>query len=91
MPGSDSACPANGPMRSAPRRQRCPHCRGKVQPVITGGVGVVFKGDGFYVTDSRRRTQKKSDSAAAEPGQPAAETPPSAGKAGAAKSEATPD
>jgi len=38
---------------SAPRRQRCPKCRGKVERLISGGMGVVFKGSGFYVTDSR--------------------------------------
>ena len=38
---------------SAPRRQRCPKCRGKVQRLISGGMSVHFKGSGFYVTDSR--------------------------------------
>jgi putative FmdB family regulatory protein len=38
---------------SAPRRQRCPHCRGRVERLISGGLGVHFKGSGFYVTDSR--------------------------------------
>jgi putative FmdB family regulatory protein len=38
---------------SAPRRQRCPKCRGKVERLISGGMGVHFKGGGFYVTDSR--------------------------------------
>ena len=38
---------------SAPRRQRCPLCRGKVERLISGGLGVHFKGSGFYVNDSR--------------------------------------
>lgn len=38
---------------SAPKRQRCPECRGKVIRLISGGMGVHFKGSGFYVTDSR--------------------------------------
>ena len=38
---------------SAPRRQRCPQCRGKVQRLISGGMGLHFKGSGFDVTDSR--------------------------------------
>jgi len=38
---------------SAPRRQRCPECRGKVQRLISGGSGVHFKGSGFYITDSK--------------------------------------
>jgi len=39
-------------MTAAPR-QRCPLCRGKVQKLISGGAGILFKGSGFYVTDSR--------------------------------------
>ena len=38
---------------SAPRRQRCPECRGRVERLISGGSGVVFKGSGFYINDSR--------------------------------------
>ncbi|MCK9996449.1 MAG: zinc ribbon domain-containing protein [Candidatus Krumholzibacteria bacterium] len=41
---------------SAPRRQRCPECRGKVTRLISGGLGIHFKGSGFYVTDSRIKT-----------------------------------
>jgi len=35
-------------------RRRCPECRGKVRRLIGTGVGIAFKGSGFYVTDSRR-------------------------------------
>ncbi len=38
---------------SAPRRQRCPECRGKVERLISGGAGLHFKGSGFYINDSR--------------------------------------
>ena len=38
---------------SAPKRQRCPECRGKVVRLISGGMGVHFKGSGFYINDSR--------------------------------------
>lgn len=44
---------------SAPRRQRCPSCRGKVERLVSGGAGVLFKGSGFYVTDSRAKNGKK--------------------------------
>jgi putative FmdB family regulatory protein len=40
---------------SAPKRQRCPKCRGKVTRLISGGMGIHFKGPGFYVTDSRAK------------------------------------
>ena len=48
---------------SAPRRQRCPECRGKVERLISGGMGVHFKGSGFYINDSRGKN--KGDSGAA--------------------------
>lgn len=44
---------------SAPRRQRCPVCRSKVELLISGGLGVVFKGEGFYVNDSRAATRSR--------------------------------
>jgi putative FmdB family regulatory protein len=52
---------------SAPRRQRCPKCRGKVERLISGGMGVHFKGSGFYVNDSRGKMSgdRQSESAPA--------------------------
>ena len=49
---------------SAPRRERCPECRGKVERLVSGGMGVVFKGSGFYKTDSRAKTGKAEAPAA---------------------------
>ncbi len=40
---------------TAPKRQRCPKCRGRVERLISGGVGLLFKGSGFYHTDSRAK------------------------------------
>jgi len=34
-------------------RKTCPLCKGKVKRMIGGGAGVIFKGSGFYVNDSR--------------------------------------
>lgn len=31
----------------------CPECEGRVERVITGGVGFLLKGTGFYQTDYR--------------------------------------
>jgi putative FmdB family regulatory protein len=54
---------------SAPRRQRCPACRGKVERLLSGGAGILFKGSGFYVTDSRAKNDTaKSDTPAAGTG-----------------------
>jgi hypothetical protein len=50
----------------------CPECKGEVQKVYSN-VGVVFKGSGFYKTDSR--TTKPSQTS--QPSKtPAAPTPP---------------
>jgi len=59
---------------SAPRRQRCPLCRGKVERLISGGLGVHFKGSGFYVNDSRGK--KGADQSASQASvTPAGDTP----------------
>jgi putative FmdB family regulatory protein len=34
----------------------CPVCGGSVRRVIGGGMGIIFKGPGFYVTDSKNST-----------------------------------
>ena len=66
---------------SAPKRQRCPKCRGKVERLISGGLGVHFKGSGFYVNDSRAKNgttagtgdaAPKSDKPAKSPDKPSA-------------------
>ena len=48
----------------------CPECKGEVRRLIGAGAGIIFKGSGFYVTDSRKSSSstsstgesKKSDS-----------------------------
>ncbi len=32
----------------------CPECGQKVKRVIGGGTGIIFKGSGFYVNDSKK-------------------------------------
>ncbi len=39
----------------------CPECEGRVHRVI-GPTGVIFKGSGFYVNDSRKSSAKSKDS-----------------------------
>lgn len=38
---------------SAPHKQKCPHCRGKAERVLSAP-GFQFKGSGWYVTDYSR-------------------------------------
>ncbi|RLC20020.1 MAG: zinc ribbon domain-containing protein [Deltaproteobacteria bacterium] len=33
----------------------CPECGGKLRKKISGGVGLVFKGSGFYITDYKNK------------------------------------
>lgn len=33
---------------------KCPKCKGALRRVIHGGMGVIFKGSGFYTTDNKK-------------------------------------
>jgi putative FmdB family regulatory protein len=39
----------------------CPLCGEKVRRLISGGGGVLFKGNGFYITDHRSESYKKKE------------------------------
>ncbi len=39
--------------------KRCPKCRGKIRRCIGTGVGIIFRGSGFYATDYRSESYKK--------------------------------
>ena len=39
---------------------KCSKCGGKVERLISGGSGVLFKGSGFYITDYRSESYKKA-------------------------------
>jgi predicted nucleic acid-binding Zn ribbon protein len=39
----------------------CPVCAGKLNRLISGGVGVIFKGSGFYTTDYKNNSHQKYD------------------------------
>lgn len=58
MPTYDYACDSCGhafeafqKMSDEPLRE-CPECGKAVRRVLTGGLGISFKGSGFYVNDS---------------------------------------
>jgi len=82
MPTYEYACTACGHQFEAFQSFRdatlteCPECKGEVRKVFSN-VGVVFKGSGFYKTDSR------STSSPSSPATPAAKpaTPPPAAPA----------
>ncbi len=37
----------------------CPECNGKLKRLVGGGTGIIFKGSGFYVNDSKKTTEPK--------------------------------
>jgi putative FmdB family regulatory protein len=42
--------------------KHCPKCNGMLRRVISGGIGIIFKGSGFYVTDYKKpRLPQKAD------------------------------
>ena len=41
---------------------KCENCGGKVNRIITGGTGLIFKGSGFYLTDYKDRKKSTDDS-----------------------------
>ncbi len=44
----------------------CPECRGKARRVIHS-IPVIFKGSGFYVTDSRKKVKPEKSESKEEP------------------------
>ncbi|MCZ6633304.1 MAG: zinc ribbon domain-containing protein [bacterium] len=41
--------------------RKCPKCaKRKVERLISGGAGLLFKGSGFYITDYRSESYKKA-------------------------------
>lgn len=68
----------------------CPECAGKLRKLF-GSVGVVFKGSGFYRTDSRNGSSASSPAASSGPetkSETKTESKPAAAKP-AAKAEST--
>ena len=43
-------------------RAECPECGSVSERLLSGGAGFLFKGDGFYITDSRSASYKKEAS-----------------------------
>ena len=50
----------------------CPECGKEIRRVIRGGTGIIFKGQGFYVTDNGgKKSASSSSSPSAAPATPA--------------------
>jgi putative FmdB family regulatory protein len=70
----------------------CPECEGRLRKIFSA-VGVVFKGSGFYRTDSRNDSKISSGSATSSSAKSEAtksdSTKPDSGKSDSGKSEST--
>ena len=57
--------------------EKCPECGGeKITRLIAGGLGVIFKGSGFYVTDSKNTQSGKKAKTEAAPASESCNTCP---------------
>ncbi|OGX31179.1 MAG: hypothetical protein A3G37_02660 [Omnitrophica WOR_2 bacterium RIFCSPLOWO2_12_FULL_46_30] len=60
----------------------CPQCKGRLRRIIGSGIGVIFKGSGFYATDYRKpgykEKEKKEKSAPCQAAKPSCKGCPSA-------------
>jgi len=69
------------------QHERCPKCGKRATRVISAGVGLVFKGSGFYTTDYKRAGEKKGEGEGGKGGgeakpaaEPKSESKPDSGK-----------
>jgi putative FmdB family regulatory protein len=71
MPIYEYACTACGERTEArqsftdPPLEECPKCGGKLRKLYSP-VGIVFKGSGFYATDSKKGSSTSSSSSSGE-------------------------
>ena len=74
MPTYEYECPSCGNIfekfqkMSETALSECPKCGNKIRRVINGGSGIIFKGSGFYVNDSRKRGCSETCSASGSSG-----------------------
>jgi putative FmdB family regulatory protein len=57
---------------------RCPVCKSAVRRIIHGGMGVIFKGSGFYTTDYKKSSALTSPNGGSREKEKAADTSSSA-------------
>ena len=60
---------------SDPPEATCPECGEHAERQIFGGIGLVFKGSGFYITDYKRAGEKGDAAKSPESKDPSESTP----------------
>jgi len=95
MPTYEYRCPEghhfelSQKMSEEPRAE-CPECGADSERLLSAGVGFLFKGDGFYITDNRSASYRKDASNEDTAGSSAKEKPTGPKKDSVAKTESTP-
>jgi putative FmdB family regulatory protein len=80
MPTYDYRCPKCGnefevfQSISAPPNANCPVCGEPAKRMISTGIGVIFKGTGFYQTDYKNKDEKTTRERKKKDSKPSAET-----------------
>ncbi|MDI6870408.1 MAG: zinc ribbon domain-containing protein [Bacillota bacterium] len=64
MPTYEYHCPNCGRFEhfqriTEPALASCPDCSSPVRRVVTGGLGVIYRGSGYYTTDNRSAEYKQ--------------------------------
>lgn len=72
---------------SEPALETCPTTGQKVKRIISGGGGVVYKGDGWYVTDYKNRGKKSASTPPADSSDKDNSTPETKAEAPKAKAD----
>lgn len=65
MPTYEYRCPEGHAFEkfqrmSDPPQGECPECGAAAERILSGGAGLLFKGDGFYITDYRSDSYRKA-------------------------------
>ena len=71
-----------------PKLKSCIYCKGKVERLIGGGAGLIFKGSGFYITDYKNKSSagdSKKRASESDSKKPASETKKTASESTAPK------
>ena len=65
--------------------RKCPECGGRAEREITGGGGILFKGEGFYCTDYRSEEYKRASRKESSAGSSSKTSEPKSKKGGDSK------
>ncbi|MDX9801571.1 MAG: zinc ribbon domain-containing protein [Spirochaetia bacterium] len=68
----------------------CPECGKEVKRLVGGGLGIIFKGSGFYVTDNKKVSSSESSSSSGKNSSSSSSAGSDSNSGGASKKETVP-